>query len=98
MTVLHTESTLTARYQTTIPDAVRKVLGLNKHDRLVYRVCENGEVYLSKADIAEAEDAALGPFLSLLDSRLAQQPGSIVPYSDADAEVDLDLVKGVELG
>jgi antitoxin PrlF len=34
MTVLEAESTLTTRYQTTIPDAVRKVLGLSKHDRL----------------------------------------------------------------
>ena len=97
MTILETESTLTARYQTTIPDAVRKVLGLHKHDRVVYRVSDNGEVYLAKADAVETEDPALVPFLALLDARMVHKPASIVPYTDADAENDLALVKGVAL-
>lgn len=97
MTVLEAESTLTARYQTTIPDAVRKVLGLQKHDRVVYRVSDSGEVYLARADEPEIQDPALAPFLALLDGRIAAHPGSIVPYSDADAESDLALVKGIAL-
>lgn len=48
-TILETESALTARYQTTIPDAVRKVFGLQKHDRVVYRLSDSGEVFLAKA-------------------------------------------------
>lgn len=98
MTVLETQSTLTARYQTTIPDAVRKVLGLRKHDRLVYRVSESGEVFLAKAAAAEEDDPALAPFLSLLDARMADKPANIVPYTDRDAEDDVALVQGVELG
>lgn len=97
MTILETESTLTARYQTTIPDAVRKVLGLQKHDRVVYRVSDSGEVFLAKAGAAATEDPALEPFLVLLDARLAQKPASIVPYTDSDAADDLALVKGVAL-
>ncbi len=98
MTILETESTLTARYQTTIPDAVRKILGLHKHDRVVYRVSDSGEVVLAKAIAAKTEDPALEPFLALLDARMARKPASIVPYIDADAEDDLALVKGVSLG
>ncbi len=98
MTVLEAESTLTTRYQTTIPDAVRKVLGLGKHDRLVYRVSDNGEVHLAKAGAAEAEDAALAPFLALLDARMATKPARILAYTDADARDDLALVKGVTRG
>lgn len=98
MTVLEAESTLTTRYQTTIPDAVRKVLGLGKHDRLVYRVSDNGEVHLAKAGAAEAEDAALAPFLALLDARMAKKPARILAYTDADARDDLALVKGVTRG
>ncbi len=98
MTVLEAESTLTTRYQTTIPDAVRKVLGLSKHDRLVYRVSADGEVHLAKAGAAEAEDAALAPFLALLDVRMTTKPARIVAYTDADAKDDLALVKGVALG
>lgn len=98
MMVLEAESTLTTRYQTTIPGAVRKVLQLNKNDRLVYRVSDNGEVYLTKAVPAELDDAALAPFLALLDAHLAGQPARIVPYTDADGDDDLALVQGVSLG
>lgn len=97
MTILEAESTLTARYQTTIPDAIRKVLGLHKHDRVLYRVSDSGAVYLAKADTAEPEDPALAPFLALLDARMIRNPASIVPYTNADAEDDLSLVKGIAL-
>ena len=33
----YAESTLTDRYQTTVPEPVRKALGLNKRDK-IYRV------------------------------------------------------------
>lgn len=98
MTILTAESTVTARYQTTIPDAVRKVLGLGKQDRLLYRVTEAGEVRLVKAGAHDAHDPALEPFLALLDQRLASHPDRIVPYTDADADQDAALVKGVRAG
>ncbi len=95
MTILEAESTLTSRYQTTIPDAVRKVLGLGKQDRLLYRVTDAGVVQLSKAQSLAAEDPALLPFLALLDRRLDGRPDSVVPYAEGDASQDLALVKGV---
>ena len=98
MTILTAESTLTSRYQTTIPDAVRKVLGLGKQDRLLYSVTEAGEVRLAKAGAQDAEDPALMPFLALLDKRLEARPNRIVPYTDADADRDMALVKGVKAG
>lgn len=96
--VFEAESTLTERYQTTIPDAVRKVLGLGKHDKLIYRLTGAGEVRLVKAEPEASHDAALAPFLALLDKRLASHPKKIVPYSAADAKHDLALVKGVKIG
>lgn len=98
MTILTVESTLTTRYQRTIPEAVRKVLGLGKNDRLVYRVTDVGEVRLAKAGAQNAEDPALVPFLALLDKRLEARPDRVVPYSDADADQDVALVKGVKAG
>jgi antitoxin PrlF len=38
------ESTLTDRYQTTIPDPVRKALHLNKRDKIHYTIQPNGQV------------------------------------------------------
>ncbi|TYK72040.1 regulator [Comamonas sp. Z1] len=43
------ESTLTERYQTTIPASVRRVLRLNKRDKVSYEIRSNGEVILTRA-------------------------------------------------
>ena len=98
MTILTAESTLTTRYQTTIPAVVRKVLGLGKNDRLVYRVTDAGEVRLAKAGAQDVEDHALVPFLALLDKRLEARPDRVVLYSDADADRDMALIKGIKAG
>ncbi|MEY4506536.1 MAG: hypothetical protein RL297_1114 [Pseudomonadota bacterium] len=67
------ESTLTDRYQTTVPDAVRKALNLGKRDKLRYTVQPDGHVLLTRADDADA-DPALGAFLGFLASDMIQHP------------------------
>ena len=57
------ESTLTDRYQTTVPDPVRKVLGLNKRDRIAYTIGSDGQVTISRAEDAN-NDPLLGQFLA----------------------------------
>ena len=95
------ESTLTDRYQTTVPTAVRQALRLGKRDRIRYRVMEGGQVLLERAAPDEAvSDPALAPFLSLMAKDLQQHPQrlSAVPAGFAqrllqlvaDAEIDLD--------
>jgi antitoxin PrlF len=89
------ESTLTDRYQTTVPAAVRKALKLGKRDKLVYRVRDNGEVVLARLD--QEEDPALGPFLALLERDMRDRPDVISPL-DADLlERARELVSGVEV-
>ena len=68
------ESTLTDRYQTTVPDAVRRVLGLGKRDKLHYAIRPNGEVVLSRAETAEPADPVLDGFLGLLARDIAAHP------------------------
>lgn len=79
MTNLDITSTLTDRYQTTIPEAVRRVLGLNKRDRLQYRV-ENGQVVLSR--VGEESDPALAPFLTLLQNDIQAHPAHLRSLDD----------------
>jgi len=67
------ESTLTDRYQTTVPDAVRKALKLGKRDKLRYTVQPDGHVLLSRAD-DEDTDPALNAFLGFLANDLTQHP------------------------
>jgi antitoxin PrlF len=66
------ESTLTDRYQTTVPDGVRRALKLGKRDRIRYLVQSNGSVVLQRAD--EADDPVLGSFLDFLSRDIATHP------------------------
>src|SRR3546814_15106222 len=78
MTILESESTLTERYQTTIPAAVRKALRLQKHDKIVFKVTPDGKVALERA--GGEEDPALGRFLGLLARDIAAGPAHPVRH------------------
>lgn len=78
---LDVESTLTERYQTTIPETVRRALGLKKRDKIHYSIRANGEVVLSRAEDDE-EDPALGAFLAFLAHDIASHPERLAPLSD----------------
>ena len=71
--VLEAESALTDRYQTTVPDAVRRALRLTKRDRLIYRVGDDGTVQLARKDGPD-DDPVIGRFLDFLSQDLAHHP------------------------
>lgn len=71
--LLITESTLTDRYQTTIPDAVRKALHLGKREKIRYTIQPDGNVLMSRADQGEA-DPVLGSFLRFLANDIQVNP------------------------
>ena len=70
---LQLESTLTDRYQTTVPDAVRRTLKLGKRDKIRYLLQPDGAVVMARAD-SDVDDPALGAFLGFLASDLATHP------------------------
>lgn len=70
--VLEIKSTLTDRYQTTVPESVRSVLKLDKRDKINYLIRSNGEVVLSRANADD--DPVLGQFLSFLSTDMASHP------------------------
>lgn len=67
------ESTLTDRYQTTIPDPIRKALGLNKRDKISYTIQSNGKVVISRADQSQG-DPILRQFLNFLARDIEKNP------------------------
>jgi antitoxin PrlF len=97
--LLVTESTLTDRYQTTVPDAVRKVLHLKKREKIRYTIQPDGNVLLSRVDRYEA-DPVLSSFLSFLANDIKDYPQHVKAVSHelvahiqnlvTDVEVDLD--------
>lgn len=95
--ILETESTLTDRYQTTIPETIRRKLGLNKRDKLLYAIQPDGTVVLRRAEPAIPVDPALGGFLRFLESDLAARPHAIVPLNAALHDRAQELIAGIEV-
>jgi antitoxin PrlF len=83
---LETESTLTDRYQTTVPETVRRALRLGKRDKLRYSIRPGGQVLLSRANTSEESDPALGPFLELLAKDIQARPKQLKPLDVARAK------------
>ena len=71
---LEVESTLTDRYQTTVPETVRRALRLNKRDKIQYLIRPNGEVVLTRANEMDADDPVLGQFLGFLAHDISAHP------------------------
>lgn len=95
--VLETESTLTDRYQTTIPEPVRRLLRLNKRDKLHYAIQSDGTVVLSRVEPASKDDPALVGFLSFLERDLMARPQAIARLDGARRARAQALVDGVEV-
>ena len=99
------ESTLTDRYQTTVPETVRRALHLGKRDKIQYTIRPSGEVLLSRAQAAE-DDPAIGQFLNFLARDIAAHPehllaveSSLVAHIQSligNIEVDLDAPLSAE--
>lgn len=96
---LQLESTLTDRYQTTVPDAVRRALKLGKRDKIRYLLQPDGSVVMARAG-DDVDDPALGAFLGFLASDLATHPERVTALDEGlrgrleslvgEIEVDLD--------
>lgn len=94
--VLESESTLTDRYQTTVPETVRKALQLQKRDKIHYTVLDNGDVVMSRAD-AKEHDPAIGQFLHFLANDIQQNPQRLQSIDSGLVKRVLSLVTDVEL-
>ena len=91
-----TISTLTDRYQTTVPDPIRKLLGLSKRDRICYTIEADGKVTISRAQEPE-NDPILGQFLNFIAKDIAQNPQQIKAISPDLVERIRVLVDGVDV-
>lgn len=71
---LEVESTLTDRYQTTVPETVRRALRLGKRDKIHYSIRPSGEVMLTRGEASDGDDPVLGQFLDFLARDIAKHP------------------------
>jgi len=97
MAALEIESTLTDRYQTTVPDAVRRTLKLRKRDRIRYVVRPDGAVLLTRAEGPDESDPVVDKFLAFLAHDMTTHPGRIRSVSPKLVRHARSLVKGVKI-
>jgi len=94
--ILSSESKLTDRYQTTIPETVRKALHLHKWDKLHYNIQSNGDVLISRVETQES-GPILEEFLNLLASDLSHNPERLTALDGHLADKVKSLVSGVNI-
>lgn len=90
------KSTLTDRYQTTVPASVRKALNLNKQEKIKYEIRSDGSVLLSKYDDEEI-DPVIGEFLDFLEADMKENPQKLQPASQEFATKIKSLVGNIDI-
>jgi antitoxin PrlF len=96
---LEVESTLTDRYQTTVPETVRRALKLGKRDKIHYSIRPSGEVVLTRVEASGGDDPVLGQFLGFLAADITRHPerlqavdaGLVRRLQSLVGDVDVDL-------
>jgi len=94
---LDVESTLTDRYQTTVPETVRRALRLGKRDKIRYSIRPSGEVVLTRAEAFEGDDPVLGQFLGFLARDIASHPERLRAVDAGLVQRLQSLVGGIEV-
>ena len=96
-TTLEVESTLTDRYQTTVPETVRRALQLGKRDKIQYTIRPSGEVVLTRVEPAAEDDPVQGSFLGFLARDIASHPERLQAVDASFVQRLQSLTSGVEV-
>lgn len=92
MPVLEEVSTITAKGQTTVPKAVRKLLGIEPGDKIAFHV-DGRQVTLALVEAAH-EDPVVSKFLAFIAKDIERRPEAVKPLSREFAKRMASLSKG----
>lgn len=95
--ILEAESSLTERYQTTVPESIRRTLRLGKRDKIRYTIRPDGDVVLTRAVITASEDPVMGHFLNFLASDMTDHPARLASIDAGLAQRIAALVGDVKI-
>jgi antitoxin PrlF len=95
MPIIEERSTITAKGQTTVPKAIRQVLGVKEGDEIAFRV-EGQRVTVVPVG-APHEDLVVGKFLSFLAKDIEKRPEALKSLSKDFAARMEALVKGAKV-
>lgn len=95
--LLEVEATITDRGQTTVPSAIRNMLGVKK-GTIVFKGLEDGTVVIERKDTSEKhDDPMIGSFLAFLENDMENSPASLRPLSQNMLDRSAALTEGVDL-
>jgi antitoxin PrlF len=89
-------SSVTDRYQTTIPKGVREALGIRRGDTIAYEIAGD-QVTLRRQVETEVDDPALLGFLDLIERDIDAHPERLRPVPADLVERGRALVVGVDV-
>ncbi|WP_233081172.1 type II toxin-antitoxin system PrlF family antitoxin [Rheinheimera soli] len=92
---LEAESTLTDRFQTTVPGPVRQALHLGKKDKIKYVIQSDGSVLMQRAETVDT-DPVLDQFLLFLAVDMQRHPEKLQPLTASMRQSVASLVADVE--
>jgi antitoxin PrlF len=91
------ESVITAKSQTTLPSGVRKALGVQPGDRLVYIVEKDRAIIMKARDAEPSPDPVVDAFLDFLARDMASHPERLTGLTpDLIAHIQR-LTEGIEI-
>lgn len=89
------ESSLTDRYQTTVPARIRKALGLGKKDKLKWLIDESGAIIIRKSGKEpEHFDPVLDSWLGFIEKDVLEHPERLIPLDAAHYEAMVEKLSG----
>lgn len=92
---LEIEATITERGQTTVPAAIRRMLGVQK-GAIVFKAMPDGTV-LVESKPEPKEDPVIAKFLEFLERDIAKNPQNLVPFTQEMMDEVDDLVGGMDI-
>lgn len=97
--ILEIEATITERGQTTVPAAIRKMLGVQK-GAIVFKGMPDGTVVIEPKPEESEDDPVIAKFLEFLEKDIMNNPHRLVPLTQqmldesyrlvGDLDIDLD--------
>jgi antitoxin PrlF len=90
-------STVTARAQTTLPNGVRKALGIGPGDKLVYQIQGDHAVIRRVAADDPDGDPVIGAYLAFLEREMIAHPERVQPASAEWVARMRNLAEGISV-
>ena len=94
--ILEIEATITERGQTTVPAAIRKMLGVHK-GAIVFKGLSDGTVAVEAKQEEPEEDPAIAKFLEFLEKGIRETPQRLVPLTQELLDESYSLVGDIDV-